>query len=393
MNRFTLALLCAAPFVFAQPWFDSGNAKKIQGRPVSATAPTNGETLVYNSTTKTWGPGAGSAAAPAAGTGISVAGSTVSIDTTLTATRPVVQAGADEVCTDAGGDDTYVCTLAYPLAAYPAGKCFSLIVTTGNTGTASVNMGPSVVSVFKATGAALSDGDIVASGAINRVCYDGAAMRLAGGGTSVSATPPYLTIGGIPYTSDGFAVTLPPTTGWTADNCGACTFTTSGFNGAILLVGGTANPAIFSQTRAIGATRTLIAKIAMSGNASSSSTSACGIGVVNTALTKYRILGPFVSNTAAGITDLSFDPNATSFNFESPIGPGDGTTVLKIVIGTNYTASVSNDGGLNFQDVYTATYSTIFGGVVANTDLWTFTSKTNGQGFATKCTLLSWSAA
>lgn len=40
-------------------FFESGNARKLRGKPVSATAPTNGQVLTYNSGTGLWEPGAG----------------------------------------------------------------------------------------------------------------------------------------------------------------------------------------------------------------------------------------------------------------------------------------------------------------------------------------------
>lgn len=59
MLRIILALLVAAPIVLGQPYFDSHDAWKIRGKLISTTVPTNGQTLVYNATTKQWVPGAG----------------------------------------------------------------------------------------------------------------------------------------------------------------------------------------------------------------------------------------------------------------------------------------------------------------------------------------------
>lgn len=50
-------VLFAALSLAAQPWFSGDNAKKIQGRPVATTAPTNGQALVFNTTTGKWEPG------------------------------------------------------------------------------------------------------------------------------------------------------------------------------------------------------------------------------------------------------------------------------------------------------------------------------------------------
>lgn len=48
---FLLSAVC-----FAQPIWDSQNARKIQGRPVSMTAPTNGQALTWNAATGRWEP-------------------------------------------------------------------------------------------------------------------------------------------------------------------------------------------------------------------------------------------------------------------------------------------------------------------------------------------------
>jgi hypothetical protein len=56
MRKFILALLVAAPFVCSQPWFDSGNAKKIWGRAIAATAPTDGQALVWEAASSSWTP-------------------------------------------------------------------------------------------------------------------------------------------------------------------------------------------------------------------------------------------------------------------------------------------------------------------------------------------------
>jgi len=45
-----------------------------------------------------------------AGSGITLPGNAITVDTTLIATRANAQSGADNTCTDAGGDDTYACT-------------------------------------------------------------------------------------------------------------------------------------------------------------------------------------------------------------------------------------------------------------------------------------------
>lgn len=329
-----------------------------------------------------------------AGTGITVAGSTVSIDSAVTQTRARGQNREDNVCSDNGGDDTYVCTPTYTPAANTAGLQMSLYVTTTNTGAASLNVGPGAASIKTMAGADPADGALIV-GKPNLLEFDGTNWIILGGssGTTVTAAPPYLVIAGTSYTTDGYAITAPPTASWTANNCGSCTFTTAGLNGAIRLVGGTSNPGLYSQVRTLGATRTLIAKVALAGNANGASFSACGVGVMNAAGTKYRVLGPFANNGNTGIADISFDGGPTAFNAETAIGNGNSNTLLRIAVGANYTASISNDGGQSWQEVFTFAYNVIFGGAVSNSDYWTFTSKPNGSGYPSTCTLLSWSAS
>lgn len=52
------AILFLSVACFAQPFWDSQNARKIQGRPVASTAPSDGEQLTWDAATGRWIPGA-----------------------------------------------------------------------------------------------------------------------------------------------------------------------------------------------------------------------------------------------------------------------------------------------------------------------------------------------
>lgn len=86
MIRFISALLLAAPFLFAQAYYDSHDAWKIRGRAVAATAPTNGQTLVWNSSALRWEPSSGGSSLTAGGTGaLSISGGVIDIVTSYVA--------------------------------------------------------------------------------------------------------------------------------------------------------------------------------------------------------------------------------------------------------------------------------------------------------------------
>jgi hypothetical protein len=54
-------LLASVKIAAAQAAYGTTNARRLNGIPLSSTAPTNGQTWVYNSTTKQWEPGSGAA--------------------------------------------------------------------------------------------------------------------------------------------------------------------------------------------------------------------------------------------------------------------------------------------------------------------------------------------
>lgn len=153
----------------------------------------------------------------------------------------------------------------------------------------------------------------------NRTCTSTNVWTDDEGGTTVSAAPPYLVIGGANYLPFGFAATLPPTTGWTDNNFTGATFTTSGFGGAISILSATGGSAQNwnGQTRSISGATTLIAHISCMGSRDTSVHPGCFIGVRNNANDRrqgfrmtHEATTPYMSLTTFG--------NATFYNGEEP---------------------------------------------------------------------------
>lgn len=372
----------------SQAYYDSHDAWKIRGKSISTTSPTNGQTLVYNSTTRQWVPGSGGGTTYTAGSGITLPGNAITADTAVMATRANAQSGADNTCTDAGGDDTYTCTLAYALPSYTTGMCLNLIVSTTNTGAATVDAGPGAKNIVTAANATLTDGDIIV-GAANRICYDGTSFRMGGGGTSVAAAPPYLTIGGTKYLPMGFAATMPPTTGWTAENCGACTFTTSGLNGALSLIG-TGISQLQVQRRALGTNRTLIVAASMDGRVDSGTVNYCMIGIKGSNNGRFQGTGPgSVNSNSIYSTFSGWSSVSANISDEAMAPVMGGYALYKFVAGTDLTISGSSNGGISWTPLKSFTYSAVFGATVSASDEWFVAAKTNGSdGIA--CHILSW---
>lgn len=115
----------------------------------------------------------GSGSNPTAGTGISVVGSEVSIDTAYTMSRQIAQAGTTTYCRSTTGNDTYTCALTPTLTAYTTGSCLVLNADTDNTGAATINVDALGAKSILIRGAgALATGDLAANVPAT-ICYDG----------------------------------------------------------------------------------------------------------------------------------------------------------------------------------------------------------------------------
>lgn len=89
-----------------------------------------------------------------------------------------VYRAAGPYAADAGGSDAYVITVVPAPASLNAGMVFHFKANTANTGAATLNVnGAGAISIVRADGSALADGDI-AAGQFVAVIYDGTNFRL-----------------------------------------------------------------------------------------------------------------------------------------------------------------------------------------------------------------------
>jgi hypothetical protein len=166
--------------IIAQPQYDSHDAWKIRGRAINPIAPTNGQALIWDTATLKWKPGSGGA--PVAGTGITVAGSTVSADTAVILSRATAQANTSLYCRSTTGNATYTCALTPTLTVYTTGGCLVLNADFANVTTVTVNVDTlGAKAILNRAGAALAAGDITANKPIT-VCYDGTQYIIQGDG-------------------------------------------------------------------------------------------------------------------------------------------------------------------------------------------------------------------
>lgn len=140
-----------------------------------------------------------------AGSGITIAGSTVSADTAVMLSRATAQAGTSNYCRSTTGNDTYTCALTPTLTAYTTGGCLVLNPDTANTLTATINVDTlGAKSILNRAGAALATGDITANKPIS-ICYDGTQYIIQGdgGGGALTMTDVYWPFGHV--TANGSA--------------------------------------------------------------------------------------------------------------------------------------------------------------------------------------------
>jgi len=339
-----------------------------------------------------------------AGIGITLPGNAITADTTVMSTRANTQSGADNTCTDAGGDDTYACTLAYALPSYTTGMCLSLIVSTTNTGAATVDAGPGAKTIVTSTNTTLANGDIIV-GAANRICYDGTSFRMGGGGTSVAAAAPYLNIGGSYYLPFGFLATLPPTSGWTDRGLAAASFTTSGLGGAIAITSPTTAASYAIKSIAIGSTTKLVAAFTCSAGGLLASFARGGVGIMRPAAGAMLVAEQQLSSQdfrAASFETNRWNSPSAYNTYSGPDGVNFITTpqYVRIDLGTsgagnNISIYTSNTGdtasGADWTLWSQTTQTNAIGGAYTSTDEWFFGASGNGT-YGARCKLLSWSA-
>lgn len=344
--------------------------------------------------------GGGGSGTVTAGSGINVVGSTVSVDTTTILTRERGQTGADHVCSDSGVDDTYTCTPEFTPTAYTTGMEIRLIVTTANTGAATVDFGGlGVKNILTSSGATPANGDI-ATGRVNLLHYDGTAFRIVGGGTSITVAQPYMIVAGTYYMPHlaMFAATLPPTTGWSSD--GSPVLVTSGLNGQISLT--TSAPAIGLEAvrRSFGTTRTLVAAFSFNNRQLTTGTSRCTVGIKSASSSPAgRYAGFTLTSTSSKGLVLGWTKwtNARVHDYDADTYyalPQGTWALVRITVGTNIKYEFSTDGGTSWTTYVENTYASGgefgFASGVTNSDEWIIGASSNAS-YNTTCIVASWS--
>lgn len=176
---------------------------------VVIVSPTNGQTIVYDTTLGRWKNAAGAVGSTVA----TVAEVNAGVDNTkiptalaLEGSKYLTQSGT-KVSATASGTNTYTATITPAITAYVTGQRFFITFTIGNTGAATINLNALGAIAIKKNGtAALVSGDIPAT-AVGLLAYDGTNFQLlnpavsAGGGTVTSVT-----------SANGDATVVPTTT-------------------------------------------------------------------------------------------------------------------------------------------------------------------------------------
>ena len=181
---------------------------KIEGRAVSATAPTNGQSLVWNSGSNSWVPQTGTVTPlsiatngiaqgtePAlnfiSGSGIvqscvnnagaSRVDCTPAIDNTVALTIAAAQTGAPQYCQSSNGTTAYVCSLsaARGLAQYSKGMLIVLSADTTCSATCTVNIDALGAKSIKLNNGASDPNGAVVANTPYLMEYDGTVFRMA----------------------------------------------------------------------------------------------------------------------------------------------------------------------------------------------------------------------
>ena len=206
-----------------------------------------------------------------------------------------------------------------------------------------------------------------------------------GGGTSVSATAPYLTIGGIAYIPDGmYAVTTPPASSWTALN--SQTSSTGSQGEIIMTTVGTTNGSFYGFYRTI-TSNTLEAAIQCTGG-SGGSTWRGGVGVRGSGGDMY-IIGPNANagqSPAIGFLKWTNETTQSGSVYDT-VFVGGKITYLKVVNNGSSVTPYASFDGKTWMQMYD-------GGGGANNVTgtgWVFGVSGSGNGALNNtCILLSW---
>lgn len=255
-------------------------------------------------------------------------------------------------CADSGGDDAYTCSPSPCPSAYAAGQIFSLSVTTGNTGAATVDFcSLGVKTIKKAAGGVTTDlaTDDIRANQYLFLQYDGTNMQMqsllgnapgAGGGSSITygaygSLPGTCTTGDLYRTSDsiyefqctasntwsaffgGQKVTIPVSGDFSWVNQGSSTVT-SGAGNIAMFVPASGSNSLRVRVKSIPAVPyTIEAGFYMAGNFSNYAE--CGLVFRQTSDGKLVTLN--IQNPSAGINSAKWT-GATTFSASySPTDP------------------------------------------------------------------------
>lgn len=343
--------------------------------------------------------GSGGGATYSAGTGVVIAGTTISADTAALQDIASEQSNTHASVLATGGPTAYVASGSTTYRAYSTRMLLTVQFGSSCTGGVSTTidldgLGPK--RLFKNDGVTNPDSTDCALNKIQEFVYNAAgAFQLLGGGgtggTSVTAAPPYLVIGGISYIPAlAAAVTLPPATGWTAAGFTGATFAATGLNGSLTITtAGTRTATLLQeQYRAMSGTTTLIAAVQGQGFLNASGQGECGVGAtLASSGASYLMFQEYAANgTVSGWGSWS---NLTTEVFRGYRIIGSRVSYLKMVIsGGNVTTYASLDG-TNWNQTDSRALPAAY-------DSWVFyaqpTSDLSPYG-TVNCTLLSWSVS
>jgi hypothetical protein len=161
---------------------------RIQGQAVSATAPTNGETLVWNATSNQWIPQTVAGGGSSGPNGLVVVCSTSPVNNTcvpvlntaVALTIPVAQSGAATYCPSTNGTTAYTCSLSAvaPLRSYKPGTILTLYVDTTCSSSCTLNVdGLGTVSIKRNDGLTDPGGTLIAKQPL-LVFYNGTLFQM-----------------------------------------------------------------------------------------------------------------------------------------------------------------------------------------------------------------------
>ena len=191
------------------------NANQLQGRTLSATAPTSGQTLKWNGTS--WTPGNDSIATYTAGNGVSMASNKVTLGGALTGATTIgtsstntlkltgIQTGAtsDSVMMISSGVLKKIATSSITGTTYSAGNAMSLSGTTMNWGgnlSSATTIGTSSTNTLKLTGiqtGATSDSVMmISSGVLKKIATSSITGTTYSAGNGLTLASGKFTIGG-----------------------------------------------------------------------------------------------------------------------------------------------------------------------------------------------------